>query len=219
MASPFDDHLVGSRGRGARGGGGSVNSNRNRGGGGGGNTRNRNRGGGGGGGGPIVPDLPVVNKELGLNQVNTGAMGGGFSLGAGTGFAPGAGASMVGAGFSDTDDYESSFFKNNPAAGFKAFLGSAGLNADAAAPDLYGQWLARQQARTQAEYEMLTADAKNQDLSYLDYLGSLGGVAYGQPGWQEAQNAYWRHLWNTDSNANRGINDAPFLGQSRWLTF
>ena len=188
MASPFDDHLVGGRGRGARGGG-------------------------------VVPDLPVVDKGLGLNQVNTGQMGGAFALGAGTPYAPGAGSSMLGAQFSDKDDHELSFFNNNPQAGFRAFVGSAGLNANAAAPDLFGQWLDRQYGRTEAEYQALTADAANQDLSYLDYLSSLGGVPYGQPGWDASQKAYWQHLYAADTDENRGISRSPFQGTGRWLAF
>jgi hypothetical protein len=221
MAGPFDDHLVGSRGRGARGGGGSVNANRNRGGGSGGggnnhpNNRNKNKG----GGGPIVPDLPVVNKDLGLHQVGTGQMGGAFALGAGTQFAPGAGSSGVGMGFSDKDDYERTYFKNNPQEGFRAFVGSAGLNANALAPDLFGQWLDRQYGRTEAEYNALRADNPNQDLSYLDYLSSLGGVPYGQPGWDASQKAYWQHLYAADTDENRGISRSPFQGTGRWLAF
>lgn len=221
--NPFDDHLVASRGRGARGGmaGGSVNNNRNRGGPGGGgnnrpNNRHRNRGPGGGLG---APDLPVVDAGLGLDQVNTGQMGGGFALGAGTPYGPGAGSTTVGATYSDKTPYEQSFFKDQPEAAFKAFLGSAGLNADPAARDLYGQWLFNQQARTQREYEALAADAENQNLSYLDYLGSLGGVGYGQPGWEQSQRDYWRYLWNTDTDANRGIDNTRFQGQGRWLAW
>lgn len=192
----------GGGGGGNRGGPGN-NVNRNR----------RNRGGGGGGGlGPELPDLP---GSPGLKMPMTGQIGGNL---------PGGAFSSLQQqneqfAFSGNNDWENSYFDANPREGFNAWLSQSGMIANAAAPDAYGQWLARQHDPLYAQYTALIADDANQQLSYMDYLGGLAGTPYGQPGYHEASQKFWRDRYNADSMENKGLNDAPYIGQSRWLAF
>lgn len=186
------------------------------------NRPNRNRGGGGGGGGPkpgLGPKLPTVDAAIGLDAPATGQLGGAFAMGAGTQFGPGAGSSTVGASFSDKNDWESGFFENNPQQAFQAHLGASGLTAGG--DDLQGQWLQNDlYPRMYAEYQALTADAANQNLSWLDHLGNVVGVPYGQPGYDEAARRYYQHLWNTEQSTTRGYAPTQSTpGQSRWLAY
>lgn len=195
-----------------RGGGGNNNRNRP-------NNRNRNkpknRGGGGGGGAgtddgaSVGPALPELNAGLGLNAPNTGGNNGAFgmqSAGFGLGTAP---------NFSDKSEYESSRFATDPQGGFNAFASSSGM-----APmgqDNFGKWLQGQYEIEQANYNTLKADDQNQNLSWFDHLGNLAGVQYGQPGWEDAYKKFWMGKYNNDSMANRGLQDTPYQGQTRWL--
>jgi len=192
--------------------------------GGGGNNRNRNRNNNGnknkqksktkgGGGDPpsIGPELPTLNADLGLNAPNTGGAGGAFSMssaGFGVGNKP---------AFSDKSEYEQTFFKDNPQGGFNAFASAAGMSPTG--QDAFGQWLGRQYDLEQQNYQMLAGDDQNQNLSWFDYLGNLTGTKYGQPGWEDAYKRYWTGRYNNDSMANRGLNDMPYQGNTRWLAF
>jgi hypothetical protein len=186
------------------------------------NRPNRNRGGGGGGGGGkpgLGPKVPVVDAAIGLNAPATGQLGGAFAMGAGTQFGPGASSGTLGQSFSDKNAYESSFFKTNPEAAFKAHLGASGLTVGG--DDLQGQWMQNDlYPRLYGEYEALTADAANQNLSWFDHLGNLAGVPYGQEGHDEALKRYLQHLYNTEQSTTRGYAPTQATpGQSRWLAY
>lgn len=194
-------------------------------GGGGGNTRNntrnkpknKNKPGGGGGGATddetasVGPPLPELNAGLGLNAPNTGGSNGAFgmqSAGFGLGGKP---------TFSDTSEWESSRFETDPQGGFNAFASASGMSP--MGQDAFGQWLQRQYDIEQQNFSTLRADDQNQNLSWFDYLGNLAGVPYGKPGWQDAYKRFWLGKYQNDSMANRGLSDAPYQGQTRWLAF
>lgn len=195
-------------------GGGGTNRNRRPGPGRGGG--NKSRGGRGGSStstsGTLGPPLPELNAGLSLNAPNTGGIAdspfGMASAGAGLGNAP---------TYSDLSEWEYGRFETDPQGGFNAFASAAGM-----APtgqDALGSWLQRQFDVEQQNYNMLKADDQNQDLRWFDYLGNLSGVDYGQPGWQEAFKRYWTGRYANDSMANRGLNDMPYQGDTRWIAY
>lgn len=157
----------------------------------------------------VGPALPELDSALGLNATNTGGTNGAFgmqSAGFGLGNKP---------LFSDNSEYEQGVFKENPQAGFNAFASSAGMSP--MGQDNFGQWLQRQYDIEQANYQTLAADDQNQNLTWYDYLGNLAGVQYGKPGWEDAYKQFWMGRYANDSMANRGLSDAPYQGQTRWL--
>jgi hypothetical protein len=207
LSSPTPDRDAMNR----RGGGGGGN----RGGPGNNVNRNRNRGGGGNNGGGLGTQLPDLPGSPGLHMPVTGSIGGNL---------PGGAFSTLqqqneSFAFSGNNDKENSYFDTNPQEAFTGWMQQAGMTPNASAPDAFGQWLSRQYEPLQQQYAGLIADDQNRNLTFMDYLGSLGGVTYGQPGWQDAQRRYWQQRYAADSMENKGLNDAPYVGQSRWLAF
>ena len=228
--SGFQDHMNGGSSTTTVQGGGQ---NRNK------KKKNQHNGGGGGsGGGPgrplglgnrdISPDLDFLDKGIGLNAPATG----GFALGAGTPLAGGASSTTAGGGFnhggiplgggrySDKEEYEAAQFRNKPREAYGAMLGTAGLTVGGT--DTFGQWLANEYDRPGGLYDQfntLRTDKANENLSWFDYLGQLGGVQYGQPGWAQGMNQYMQHLYNSAGRDQRGVNYTPYEGTSRWLAY
>lgn len=165
------------------------------------NARGKGPGGGKGKGkgqslGPKLPKLPG-----GFHAPNVGTVG--TDPGA-TGF-----ATNFGATFNPKNDYEQTGFKNDPEGGYNAFLGSIGL--DVGGNDAYGQWLSNQYQSVFDDYNTLRRDDRNQNLTFMDFLHSLGGDT------PEARQQYWRAKYALDSDENKGISNTPYAGLSRWL--
>lgn len=132
--------------------------------------------------------------------------------------APAPGGGGGGAGLSDTNDYENSQADADPAGAIRAMFNEAGLQFG---DDAMGRYFSSQIPALVAAYEALKADEANSGMTIMDMIGNLGPVNYGQPGWAQAFNQFWRGRYNVAPQSIRDPYADPtrFEGPSRTLAF
>lgn len=132
--------------------------------------------------------------------------------------APGPAAGSTGAGLSDTNDWENSQSDADPAGTVRSMFNEAGLQFG---NDAQGQFYASQIAPLVAAYESMIRDEANSGMTIMDFIGNLGPVNYGQAGWGDSFNQFWRGRYNTAPQSIRDPYSEPTRtqGPSRWLAF
>lgn len=130
---------------------------------------------------------------------------------------PFGGGDLPGGGFNGGNDYESGYFDENPEAGARAFLQSAGLSPGGR--DAFGQWMEGETQRMYQDYQALQAEGDNRNLTFLDYLGNIGAVPYGQPNWADSFNRFMQEKYAYTPLEMKGLSYAPYEGGTRWLAF
>jgi hypothetical protein len=124
---------------------------------------------------------------------------------------------LPGGGFNGGNAYEDSFFRENPQAGARAFLQSAGLSPGGR--DAFGQWMEGEMQRMYEDFDAMRAESDNQNLSFLDYLANIGAVPYGSPNWADSFNRFMQQKYAYTPLEMKGLSYAPFEGGTRWLAF